>query len=309
MDLAPLVLLVTGLLAAAVPIAVPILLPALGEAVVEQSGILNIGIEGLVLIGAWGAYVGAIVTHSLLGGVLLAVAAGAAFALLLALFYVTLGTDQIVTGVLANIFAVGFTSLTYFQFFPERPTLTAASSYAIPGLASLPVVGPSLFTNTGLTFVALLGVPLTWFLLRQTWFGLNVRAVGEHPAAAAVAGVNVHLIRYAALLFGGVMAALGGAALAIDDLRGFVENASDGRGFIALAVVVLGKWNPWAVFGGVALVAMADAGQFRLQASGVPIPHDLLLMLPYALAIAVLVGFAGGARYPSAVGVAYRTPH
>ncbi len=308
MDLAPLVALVTGLLVAAVPIAVPILLPALGEAVVEQSGILNIGIEGLVLVGAWGAYAGAIVTHSLLGGVLAAVVVGIAFALVLALFYVTLGTDQIVTGVLANIFAVGFTSLTYFQFLPERPTLPAASTYSIPALSQIPILGPSLFRNTGLTFLALLAVPAIWLLLRQSWFGLNVRAVGEHPEAAAVAGVNVHLIRYATLVLGGIMASLGGAALAIDDLRGFVENASDGRGFIALAVVVLGKWNPWAVFGGVALVAVADAGQFRLQASGIAIPHDLLLMLPYVLAIAVLVGFAGGARYPSAVGEAYRTP-
>lgn len=308
MDLAPLLLLVTGLLVAAVPIAIPIMLPALGEAVVEQSGILNIGIEGLVLMGAWGAYVGAVVTHSLLGGVLTAVVVGMLFALVLAFFYVTLGTDQIVTGVLANIFAVGFTSLTYFQFFPARPTLPAPSIYAIPGLAQVPILGQSLFTNTGLTFMALLAVPLTWFLLRQTWFGLNVLVVGEHPDAAAVAGVSVHLIRYASVLFGGIMASLGGAVLAIDDLRGFVENASGGRGFVALAVVVLGKWNPWAIFGGVALVAVADAAQFRLQASGVAIPHDLLLMLPYVLAIAVLVGFAGGARYPSAIGVAYRTP-
>src|SRR5665213_4499470 len=142
--------------------------------------------------------------------------------------------------------------------------------------------------------------------MKRTWFGLNVRAVGEHPQAAETAGVSVARVRYSAMAYVGVLAALGGATLAFDSIGGFVENASSGRGFIALAVVVLGKWNAFGIFVGALVFGATDALQLRLQANGLPVPHELLLMLPYLLTIVVLAGLVGSARYPSAAGVAYK---
>jgi general nucleoside transport system permease protein len=293
--------------AAAIPIAVPILFAALGEIVAEKAGIINIGIEGMMLIGAWAAYLGSVYTGSLGHGAILGALAGALLGLFLAAFYVTLGTDQVVTGILSNILVLGVTNLTYELLFRlNRPRLPAAPHLPIPGLAALPGLGPIFFNHGLLDYLAFAMVPVTYVLLRRTWFGLNVRAVGEHPEAADTAGIDVHLVRYAAMVFAGIMAALGGASLAIDEIQGFVENASAGRGFIALAVVVLAKWHPFGVLAGVGLVGITDALQLRLQAMGLGLPHELLLMLPYLLTIVVLIGFVGNARYPAAAGLPYR---
>jgi ABC-type uncharacterized transport system permease subunit len=300
-------LFISTTLTAAIPIAMPLLYAALGEAVAEKAGILNIGLEGIMLIGAWAAYLGAVYTHSLVLGLLIGAAAGLVLGLLLAIFYVTLGTDQIVTGILVNLLVLGLTSVTFAHLFStDRPRLANPPVIAVPILADIPGLGAILFRHDWLVYIGLLLVPATYWLMKHTWFGLDVRAVGEHPQAAETAGVSVVRVRYAAMAFVGILGALGGATLAMDSIGGFVENATAGRGFIALAVVVLGKWNPFGIFLGALVVGGTDALQLRLQAGGLPIPHELLLMLPYLLTIVVLVGFVGGARYPAAAGVAYR---
>ena len=299
-------LFVVTTLTAAIPIAMPLLYAALGESVAEKAGILNIGIEGLMLIGAWAAYLGAVYTHSLVLGVLIGAVAGLILALMLAVFYVTIGADQIVTGILANLLVLGLTSVTFAHLFStNRPRLGNPGVVEVPVLSSIPALGTILFKQDWLVYLGLLLVPFTYWLMKKTWSGLNVRAAGEPPRAAETAGVSVALVRYSAMAYVGVLAALGGATLAYDSIGGFVENATAGRGFIALAVVVLGKWNPFGVFIGALVVGATDALQLRLQAGGLPVPHELLLMLPYLLTIVVLVGFVGGARYPAAAGVAY----
>lgn len=298
-----------SVLAAAVPIAMPLLYAALGETVAERAGVLNIGIEGMMLIGSWAGVMGTIYTGSLPAGVVAAMLAGGVFGILLAFFYVTRGTDQIVTGILANILALGLTSFIYHRLFAQsQPILPPLPIVRIPLLASIPIAGRVLFQHNLLVFAGFLLVWLTHLLITRTWFGLNVRAVGEHPRAADTAGIDVHTVRYAATIFAGVMAALGGATLALADLNGFSENATAGRGFIALAVVALGKWSAPGVLAGAFIFGIADALQLRLQAIGLGLPHEVLLMVPYILTILVLVGFVGGARYPAATGIPYRKP-
>ncbi len=307
MNLPAVGLFIVTVLTAAIPIAMPVLYAALGEAVAERAGVLNIGIEGMMLIGSWAAVLGAVYTGSLLAGVIIGMLAGGVFGILLAFFYVTRGTDQIVTGILANILALGLTSFIYHRLFAQnQPALSPLPIVPIPLLASIPGVGQVLFQHNLFVYAGFLLVPLIHLLINRTWFGLNVRAVGEHPRAADTAGISVYTVRYAATIFVGVMAALGGATLALADLNGFSENATAGRGFIALAVVALGKWNAVGVLLGAFVFGIADALQLRLQAMGLGVPHEFLLMLPYVLTILVLVGFVGGARYPAATGVPYR---
>lgn len=309
METNEILLFIITVAAAGVPIAIPILYAALGEIVVEQSGIINIGIEGMILIGAWATYLGAVYTGSLWQGALFGVAAGVLLAVGLAFFYVTLGTDQVVTGILANLLVLGTTNLTYELLFrSNRPRLPASAEVPIPILSDIPRIGSILFRQGVLDYLAIVLAVATFFVLRQTWFGLNVRATGERPEAAETAGVNVRLVRYVATMFAGAAAALGGATLVIEEIQGFVENASAGRGFIALAVVVLARWNPLGAIVGAAIFGIADALQLRLQAMGVGVgvPHELLLAFPYVLTIVVLVGFVGGARYPAAAGIPYR---
>ncbi len=306
-SLGAVLLFVASIAAVAVPVGIPILYAALGEAVVERSGVINIGIEGMMLMGAWGTYLGAVQGHSFIAAIVAGLLAGALTAVVLAVFYVSLGTDQIVTGIVGNITAVGLTSFLYLTLYGStQPTIPLLPPLGIPYLESIPDIGAVLFRQDVLVYGAILMAALTYLLMNKTWLGLDMGAVGEHPAAADSVGVRVQLIRYVAVVFGGIMAAAGGADLVLTQMGGFSVNATGGRGFIALAVVVLGKWNPLAILGGAAIFGLADALQLRLQAMGVGIPHEMLLMLPYLLTIAVLVGFVGGARYPLAMGVPYR---
>lgn len=303
----PAALFMVTILTAAIPIAMPVLYGALGEVIAEKAGVLNIGIEGMMLMGAWATFMGMVETHSAVLGILVGVAVGCGVGVVLAVFYVTLGTDQIVTGILANILAAGLTSLVYIRLFAEhQPFFALLPTVPIPALASIPGLGPILFQHDALVYVGLALVPVVHWALHHTWFGLHLQAVGEHPRAAETAGVNVYAIRYIATICAGAAAALGGASLILGQLGGFAENATAGRGFIALAVVVLARWNAFGALVGALLFGATEALQLRLQAMGLGIPHDFLLMLPYVLTIVVLVGFVGGARYPAAVGVPYR---
>ncbi len=294
--------------AATIRIATPILFAALGEIIAEDAGFLNIGIEGMMTMGAWGGFMGAYFFGGVWAGVLTGAAIGFLIGLLSGWLCIGRGADQIITGIIINIFCLGITSLTYkktFEKMTDLPEVESFMPFQVPFLGDLDLIGPILFRHIPLVYFALILVPVFWVLIFKVSWGLKLRAVGEHPEAADTAGVNVWRVRYLAVGVGGAMAALGGATLSIGQLNIFMDNMTSGRGFIALAVVVFGGWNPWKVLGACLLFGFAEGLQLRLQALNVPVPHDFLLMIPYVLTIVVLVGGAGKAEYPAAINIPY----
>lgn len=287
-----------------VALMVPMLWAALGETIVEQSGILNVGIEGVMLIGAFAAAVG--VDHgSIYYGLLMAIGAGIGSGVVLSLLYVRLGTDQIVTGILFNVFAFGLTT-TLAQKYVSATTVTSFSKLKIPGLGDIPGLGKIFFRQDALVYAAFLAAPVVFYIVRGTWFGLYARAASEHPRAAESAGLDIWRLRYAAVILGCALTAVGGVVL-FSNSGGFVAGLTNGRGFIALAVVVLARWNALWVVAASLLFGVAQALQFQSQNLG-PLKHvppDMLIALPYAVTILAVI-IARGSRYPAAIGVPYR---
>ncbi|HEX7007566.1 MAG TPA: ABC transporter permease [Alphaproteobacteria bacterium] len=292
-----------GLLAGMFRLAMPILFAALGETVAQRSGVLNVGIEGIMLVGAFLAAAGSVWTGSPLAGIALAIVGGVALAAIHAYLSITLRIDQILSGIGLTVLGLGLSG------YGHRLTIGAQQAVQVPAmdrldlgaLSRLEFVGPILFNQPALIYVGLAAAPLLyWFLYRTSW-GLEIRAVGENPAAADSAGVDVVGIRYASVLFGGAMAAIGGAYLSVVALAGFVEDMVAGRGFIAIACVVFGRWNPLAVMLAALFFGMADSAQIRLQALNPDVPYQFFVMMPYALAVVFLVFFAGRAQLPAAL--------
>ncbi len=298
-----------GFLEAAVRIAVPILLVVLGEIVAERAGVLNLGLEGMMLAGAFGGFAGASLAGSLGAGLGAGVLFAMLFAALFAWLVVVRDQDPIVVGIALNLLALGVTgvldrALTASGGAPSR--VTPFPALPIPGLASIPVVGPALFAQNALAYAAYaLTGAVAWFLARTTP-GLVLRAAGENPEAVLTAGVDVRRLRASATLFGGALAGLAGVYLSIGYSDTFVENMSAGRGFVALAIVVFARWNPIAGLGGSLLFGLATALQVRLQGErilGFEIPYPAFQMLPYALTLAILaLGPRGRAGAPAALG-------
>jgi len=295
-----------GLLEAAVRLAAPLLLAALGELVVERAGVINIGVEGMMLTGAFAGFAVAVATGSPTAGSLAAAAAGCAAGGLFGVFAVVRRTDQIVVGMAVNLLALGATGLgsraLYAGAVPTGPTLT---ELPIPGASQLPLVGPALFHQTPFVYGALLAGAFVAFGLARTRPGLRLRAVGEAARAADAEGVRVDRVRFAAVLFGGALAGLGGAALSLAQSDTFTEGMTSGRGFIALAVVIFGRWSAAGVVLAAFFFGAANALQFRLQARGVAVPYPVFLMLPYAVTIGVLALAAVRVRAPGNLGQAY----
>lgn len=282
--------LLSDLLRTGVPLAIPLLLAALGEIFAEKSGVINVGIEGMVLAGALAGFAGSYASHSPVFGALCAAGAGVALAALMALLSIRLRADQVVVGTAINILALGLTGVFARALFQNANT--SASAFCIlpiPGLHRLPVIGDALFAQNALGYLAWLLVPLCWFYLFRTRPGLRLRAVGESPEAADGAGVRVNQVRTLAVLWGGALAGIAGAYLSIGYTNGFVENMSAGRGFIALAVVILGRWNPWGALAAALLFGLASALQFQFQASTVRFPYQFFLALPYLLTVLALL--------------------
>jgi ABC-type uncharacterized transport system permease subunit len=284
----------------------PILWAALGEVIVEQSGVLNIGIEGVMLIGAFSSAIGYRYLHGLTYGLLLSIGAGAVCGLVLALLYVRLGTDQIVTGILFNLLALGFTSTLYTKYLGGG-VVSVYPDLKVPFLGDIKWLGQILFRQNILVYTSFLAAPVVFYLVRNTWFGFYARAASEHPRAAETAGLNVWRLRYPAVVLGCILASVGGATLVLSTSGGFVNGLTEGRGFIALAVVVLARWNPFGVIAGCVLFGVAQALQFQVQNLG-PLSHvptDFVLMFPYAITIIAVIA-ARGSRYPAACGIPYR---
>ena len=297
---------ITTLFVLGVALAAPILWAALGELIIEQSGVLNIGIEGVMLIGAFGCAWGYLSTGSALIGLVVAVGFGLGCGLVLALLYVRLAADQIVTGILFTLIAIGATTVAGDALLGSSVT-DQSTDIVVPVLSDLPFIGAVLFSQDVMVYAAIIAVPVVWFLMRRTWFGLYAKAIGIRPRAGETAGINVRRIRSWAVILGCVLTTMGGAALVFASSGGFSPNMTAGRGYIALAVVVLARWNPFAAAVMALLFGAAQALQFVSEQLGfiANIPEDVLLMLPYVLTI-VVVALARGSRYPAACGIPYR---
>ena len=294
-----------------ISMAAPILLAGIGELLVEESGVINIGIEGAMLSGAFFALAAAYFSGSVLAGLAAGAAAGVAVNAILAALVVNLAASQVVTGTALDILAVGLTGVLYRRFFGvtgQAIIVKPLAPIALEPLAKIPILGPALFNHNALVYLAFALAPAAGWLLWRTQYGLRLRAAGERPEAADALGLGVYSLRWEALIASGVLTGLSGAYLTLAYANTFVENISAGRGFVALAVVILGRWNPWGLAAASILFGAAMALQFGLQALGTAIPYQLFLALPYAIALAVLAGIGGQAASPSALGEPYRRP-
>jgi ABC-type uncharacterized transport system permease subunit len=300
---------VVGLLNAMVRMATPLLLSALGEMLSERSGILNVCLEGMMLVGSLAGFLAANRSGSPWIGVAVGGAAGALTALLHAFLSVSLGVSQVVSGIGINLLCLGLTTATYRAVFGMSmsgvPTAPAMQPVRLPGLAELPILGPVLFDQLPLVYLSLALVPALWFLMARTEWGLTIRAVGEHPLAAESQGVSVRTVRYLCVLTCGVLSGMAGSFLSLGVLSIFLDNMTSGRGWIALAVVIFGRWKPFGILAASMIFGLADALQLRLQIAGVAIPYQFLLMLPYVMTIISLVGAQGRMAAPRALGRPY----
>jgi ABC-type uncharacterized transport system permease subunit len=288
---------------ATVRTATPLMLAAIGETVVERAGIINIGLEGVILSGAFGALVGA-TRWGLAGGFVAGALSGVAVALLFALFVVKLRCDQIITGTAITLLAVGLTGTLYRSVYGVSGaalSIATLSPSSVPVLSRIPIVGSGFFEQPVIAYTLYLLVPGIWWWMYRTHAGLALRAVGESPPAAEAAGVRVNRVRVGAIAFGGVLGGLAGATLVLAQAGTFAENMSAGRGFVAIAIVVLGRWHPLGVALAALLFGASSALQFLLQAMGLALPYQLFLALPYALTLAALAGVAGRVRAPAAL--------
>jgi simple sugar transport system permease protein len=294
---------ISAFVEATIRTATPLALAALGEMVVERAGIINISLEGIILSGAFGALVGA-TKFGVAGGFVGAMVSGVAIALVFAVFVVQLRADQIITGTAITLLAAGLTGTLYRTLYGAAGaalSIPTMGPTAIPGLVAIPFIGPGFFDQPIVTYVVYVLIPAVWWWMYRTHDGLALRAVGESPIAAEAAGIRVSRVRFAAITFGGITGGAAGATLVVAQAGTFAEGMSAGRGFIAIAIVVLGRWHPL----GVALAALvfggASALQFLLQALGLALPYQLFLAMPYVLTLVALAGVAGRVRAPAAL--------
>ena len=301
---------VVGLLGGSIALAVPLVFGALGGVLGERAGVVNIAIDGQLLAGAFAAALFGSITGSVWGGLIGALAAGALVALILGLFAITYFVDQIIVGVVLNVLVIGVTSFLFTQVMvPNTAGLNSPprfSRLAIPGLSEIPLVGPVLFRQTAIVYLLyVLVAAVTWSLYRTRW-GLRVRAVGEHPKAADTVGIKVNLTRYRTIVLGGAIAGMGGAFYTLVSVPQFNRELTGGAGYIALAAVIFGKWDPIKATLAALLFGFASNLQGVLSAIGSPVPSEFMLMLPYVVTIFAVAGLVGRSRPPAAVGQPYR---
>ncbi len=309
-----------GMLSSTLLLAVPITFGALSGVLCERSAVINVGIEGMLLAGAFaGSFFGSLAGGAsgvhILGvtvgewvGLLAGAAVGALLAALLAVLAIRYRVDQIIAGVTINIVALGLTSYLSVDFLEQNNALNApgiVQNVAVPGLSKIPLIGPVVFDNNVFVYLMFALVALVYVGLFYTRWGLRVRAVGEHPRAADTVGIKVIATRYSNVIMGGIVAGIGGAFFTLGSVGRFDENMTAGRGFIGLAAMIFGRWNPVGAFGAALVFGFADALQTKLSILSVPIPSDFLLMAPYLVTIAVVAGVVRKARPPAADGKPY----
>lgn len=296
-----------SLLASTIRNATPLIFAALGGLFSERVGVVNIALEGLMLISAFAGVVGAWASGSAFVGLGTALAAGLLFALIHAVMCVTFEADQIISGTAINLLALGGTGFLMVEIFGSggtSPRVPGLKEVPIPLLSEIPLLGTVLFDQSLLVYLMYLLVPLAYLLVFRTPFGLRLRATGEVPEAVDTAGVSVARMRYYGVALSGLLAAFGGVYLSMGLLSAFTEGMTNGRGFIALAALIFGRWNPLGAFGGALLFGFFLAVAFRVDQDAIPI--EFTLSLPYILTIVVLVIFGGRAIAPAAIGKPYR---
>jgi simple sugar transport system permease protein len=293
--------------ATALRLATPLVFAASGELVAERAGILNIGLEGMMLVGSFTGFLVTWATGSPALGIVAGMVCGALLAVVMALLAVVARADQIVVGIGLNIAALGITSFAFREIFSGEQVTLDRPRFALPVLADLPFVGEALFREPLVTYLAIATMTAVWFLLYRTSWGLAIRAAGEVPEAVEAAGLRTAHYRWAGTLIAGALAGVGGAFLSIE-LGVFVEGMTAGRGFLALAAVIFGRWRPAGVLGACLVFGAADALQLRLQgaAFAVALPAQLWRTAPYILSLVMLAGAVGRSRMPSALAVAFR---
>ncbi|MDQ0473160.1 ABC transporter permease [Labrys wisconsinensis] len=299
-----------GFLAAIVRIATPLLFATLGEMISERAGVLNLGIEGIMLIAAMTGFSAAYFSGDPWIGVAAAIATGAALGFLHAVLTVALGLSQHVAGIGLTLFSTGLAYFLFRLIFGQQSTPPSIKGFAtvpIPWLSEIPVLGPAVFNQFVLVYAAILAVPLSAFLLYRTPWGLALRMVGENPRVADSAGVGVLAMRFQAVMLGGALMGVAGAFLSMAQFNAFTFGVISGRGWVAIALVVFGRWDPWRCAGAALLFAAIDALQLRLQASGLGhIPYEVFLILPFLLTILAMALVSRNAVAPAALLTPFR---
>ncbi len=300
---------ISGLIGATMRMATPIIFATLGEILAERSGVLNLGIEGIMLMGAMTGFLITFNSGSIWAGVLAAAMVGMLLGLLMAFLAVNLGLSQHVSGLGITLFATGLAMFIYRLHFGSPtvpPTIDPFKQIAVPLLSKIPVIGPGLFTQYSLTYIAWLLIPAISILLYKTELGLKIRTVGENPVVADTVGVNVTLTRTLCLVFGGALMGIGGAFLTLAHQNMFLIDVIGGRGWVAIAMVIFGNWDPLKGALGALIFGFLDGLQLRLQGLGIAISFHLFLMIPYLLTIVALISVSRKAAVPAGLLKPYR---
>jgi len=290
-----------GVLTSGIRLATPYLYAAIGETFGQRSGVLNLGVEGQMLLAAFAAFYVSLVTGNLWFGLLAATLVGALLGLAMAFVTVNLQAQQGVSGIGFYLFGLGMSDLLFQKLLGRVETISGFARVPIPILGSIPVLGKIFFDQNVLVYGAYLLVPIAWFVLNKTTLGLKIRAVGENPEAADSLGVSVARVRYFTIVLGGALSGIAGASLSIALLNVFQQNMTSGMGFIAVALVYFGAWRPWGVLAGALLFSMVNSLQLWIQVLAVPIPSDIAVMMPYVLTIVVLIASVSRVRAPAAL--------
>ncbi len=299
-----------SILSATIRIATPILLAAMGELITERSGIMNLGLEGTMLFAAFIGFLAAEKFNSMPLAILLACLAGCLFNLILAFMAISLHVDQTITGLAINLLASGSTlfwfRITYQKLTSaDTPLVNPLQPIKIPLLADIPIIGQILFSHNILTYLAFLIVPAIWFFLYRMKLGLQLRSLGEDPRAADMVGLHVTKLRYLAVIAGGFLAGLAGTFVSVGSVERFFPDMTGGRGWLAIVIVISGNWKPFRILIASLLFAFLDAFQLQVQAVGVQLPYQILLALPYVLAIIVMIIARARSVAPESLGTPY----
>lgn len=294
-------ILTASVFASTLRLATPYLFASLGEMFGQRSGVLNLGVDGIMLMGAFGAFYTVLITQNLILGVLAALIIGALLGLATAFISVTLKAEQGISGIGMYLFGLGMSELLFQKLIGTPKSISGFPPISLPLLSDLPILGEIFFRHNILVYLAFALVPISAYILRSTTWGLMIRAVGQNPTAADAMGVNVARVRYATVTIGGMLSGLAGASLSIALLNVFQQNLTSGLGFIAVALVYFGRWQPWGVMLGALIFSFVQALQLQISAIGIDVPDEFAAMSPYVITIIALVFASKQAEKPTAL--------